>query len=106
MNGKVINRGRSLSRRRVHKDNSRRFECRDDGHLSYECPRNQLGPRERPNPKRARWRRPRWGSDAGGSQRVRGRQLGTGFVGPCDVSSYGRLFTDSKREIFRKKRIS
>lgn len=78
MNGKVLN-GRTLSasiaadngraaefiRRRVYKDKSRCYECGEEGHLSYECPKNQLGPRERPNPKRAR-RRAQGGGDGGG----------------------------------------
>ncbi|KAL2337310.1 hypothetical protein Fmac_011756 [Flemingia macrophylla] len=41
-------------RRRVYRDTSRCFECGADGHLSYDCPRNQLGPRLRPEPKRPR----------------------------------------------------
>lgn len=80
MNGKVLN-GRTLTasiasdngraaefiRRRVYKDKSRCYECGDAGHLSYECPKNQLGPRERPAPSKKgrrdgqqqrRWRRP------------------------------------------------
>ncbi|GAB4854990.1 hypothetical protein Ancab_023577 [Ancistrocladus abbreviatus] len=67
MNGKILN-GRTLTasiaadngratefiRRRVYKDKSRCYECGESGHLSYECPRNQLGPRERPVPKKGR----------------------------------------------------
>lgn len=67
MNGKILN-GRVLTasiandngrapefiRRRVYKDKSRCYECGEEGHLSYECPRNQLGPRERPAPKKGR----------------------------------------------------
>lgn len=67
MNKKILN-GRTISvsvaadngraaefiRRRVYKDKSRCYECGEGGHLSYECPMNQLGPRERPNPKRTR----------------------------------------------------
>ncbi|GLT66803.1 hypothetical protein SLA2020_391510 [Shorea laevis] len=67
MHGKVLN-GRTLSssiavdngrapefiRKRVYKDKSRCYECGDSGHLSYECPKNQLGPRERPIPKKGR----------------------------------------------------
>ncbi|KAF3780918.1 U11/U12 small nuclear ribonucleoprotein [Nymphaea thermarum] len=63
MQGKVLN-GRTLTasiavdngratefiRRKVYKDKSRCYECGDAGHLSYECPKNQLGPRERPPP--------------------------------------------------------
>uniref|UniRef100_A0A0D6R764 Uncharacterized protein n=1 Tax=Araucaria cunninghamii TaxID=56994 RepID=A0A0D6R764_ARACU len=41
-------------RRRVYKDKSRCYECGELGHLSYECPRNQLGVRERPVPKKRR----------------------------------------------------
>lgn len=44
-------------KKRVYKDKSRCYECGDEGHLSYECPRNQLGPRERPPPPKKRGRR-------------------------------------------------
>ncbi|XP_022134360.1 U11/U12 small nuclear ribonucleoprotein 31 kDa protein [Momordica charantia] len=85
MNGKILN-GRVLKaaiatdngraaefiRKRVYKDKSRCYECGAvDGHLSYECPRNQLGPRERPEPKRGRRggvgarHEEDWGSDGG-----------------------------------------
>lgn len=67
MNRKILN-GRTLTasiaadngrapefiKKRVYKDKSRCYECGGGGHLSYECPRNQLGPRERPVPKRER----------------------------------------------------
>ncbi|GMH11245.1 hypothetical protein Nepgr_013086 [Nepenthes gracilis] len=67
MNGKILN-GRTLNasiasdngraaefiRRRVYKDKSRCYECGECGHLSYECPKNQLGPRERPVAKKGR----------------------------------------------------
>ncbi|GLT93239.1 hypothetical protein SLE2022_110400 [Rubroshorea leprosula] len=67
MHGKVLN-GRTLSasiavdngrapefiRKRVFKEKSRCYECGDSGHLSYECPKNQLGPREGPIPKKGR----------------------------------------------------
>lgn len=79
MDRKVLN-GRTLSvsiaadngratefiRRRVYKDKSRCYECGEEGHLSYECPRNQLGPRDRPNPKRARRDAQRRGGGDGG----------------------------------------
>ncbi|PKA46628.1 Glycine-rich RNA-binding protein 4, mitochondrial [Apostasia shenzhenica] len=79
MNRRILN-GRTLSvsiasdngraaefiRRRVYKDKSRCYECGEEGHLSYECPRNQLGARERPNPKRSR-RGEQRGKGGGGS---------------------------------------
>ncbi|XP_073140410.1 U11/U12 small nuclear ribonucleoprotein 31 kDa protein [Henckelia pumila] len=41
-------------RKKVYKDKSRCYECGEEGHLSYECPKNFLGPRERPLVKKAR----------------------------------------------------
>lgn len=41
-------------RKRVYKDKSRCYECGEEGHLSYECPRNFLGARERPVAKKGR----------------------------------------------------
>ncbi|KAK9127494.1 hypothetical protein Syun_016291 [Stephania yunnanensis] len=78
MQGKILNKralkvsiaadnGRAAEfiRRRDYKDKSRCYECGEGGHLSYECPRNQLGPRERPPPgKRGR-------REGGGSGRWR-----------------------------------
>lgn len=61
INGKVLNsrtltasiaadngRAPEFIKRKVYKDKSRCYECGEGGHLSYECPKNQLGPRERP----------------------------------------------------------
>ncbi|KAI4332872.1 hypothetical protein L6164_017747 [Bauhinia variegata] len=67
MNRKILN-GRTLTasiasdngraaefiKKRIYRDKSRCYECGESGHLSYECPKNQLGPRERPAPKRGR----------------------------------------------------
>ncbi|KAL2892591.1 U11/U12 small nuclear ribonucleoprotein 31 kDa protein [Bienertia sinuspersici] len=67
MNGKILN-GRKLRasiaadngraaefiKRRYYEDKSRCYECGEEGHLSYECPRNLLGKRERPVPKKIR----------------------------------------------------
>lgn len=69
LNGKVLN-GRTLGasiaadngrapefiKKRVYKDKSRCYECGEGGHLSYECPRNKLGKRERPQPKSGGYR--------------------------------------------------
>lgn len=41
-------------RKKVYKDKSRCYECGEEGHLSYECPKNFLGPRERPPAKKGR----------------------------------------------------
>ncbi|CAL9007700.1 unnamed protein product [Prunus brigantina] len=79
MHGKILN-GRKLSasiasdngraaefiKKREYKDKSRCYECGEEGHLSYECPKNQLGPRERPPPKRVRR-----GGGGGGSAAAR-----------------------------------
>lgn len=81
MHGKVLN-GRTLSasiaadngrakefiRRREYRDKSRCYECGDEGHLSYECPRNQLGPRDRPAPSK-KSRRGGGGGRGGGAGR-------------------------------------
>ncbi|GMN50994.1 hypothetical protein TIFTF001_020152 [Ficus carica] len=78
MHGKILN-GRTLTasiasdngraaefiRKRVYRDKSRCYECGAEGHLSYECPKNQLGPRERPPPKRERARGNNWRRDNG-----------------------------------------
>ncbi|KAL8051697.1 hypothetical protein ABFX02_06G165100 [Erythranthe guttata] len=51
-------------RKKVYKDKSRCYECGEEGHLSYECPNNFLGPRERPVAKRGR----RSGGGGGGGE--------------------------------------
>eukprot|EP00245_Coleochaete_scutata_P005301 TRINITY_DN18756_c0_g1_i1.p1 TRINITY_DN18756_c0_g1~~TRINITY_DN18756_c0_g1_i1.p1 ORF type:complete len:227 (-),score=48.87 TRINITY_DN18756_c0_g1_i1:470-1150(-) len=61
MNGKVLNgrtikvtiakdngRAREFIKRKEYKDKSHCYECGEEGHLSYECPKNLLGARERP----------------------------------------------------------
>ncbi|KAI5085010.1 hypothetical protein GOP47_0001179 [Adiantum capillus-veneris] len=61
MDGKVLNkrtirasiavdngRAREFIKKRVYKDKSRCYECGEADHLSYECPKNVLGSRERP----------------------------------------------------------
>lgn len=39
-------------RRRNYPDKSRCYECGEEGHLSYKCPKNALGPREPPPKKK------------------------------------------------------
>ncbi|XP_047964891.1 U11/U12 small nuclear ribonucleoprotein 31 kDa protein [Salvia hispanica] len=77
MDGKILN-GRTLGasiaadngraaefiKKKVYRDKSRCYECGEEGHLSYECPRNFLGPRERPPP-------PKKGRRLGGEGRGR-----------------------------------
>jgi len=41
-------RAREFIKRKVYKDKSRCYECGEDGHLSYNCPKNALGDREKP----------------------------------------------------------
>ncbi|XP_050210488.1 U11/U12 small nuclear ribonucleoprotein 31 kDa protein [Mercurialis annua] len=78
MDKKILN-GRTLSasiaidngkaaqyiKKREYTDKSKCYECLALGHLSYECPRNQLGPRERPVEKRGRKR----GAGGGGGRK-------------------------------------
>lgn len=65
MDGKILNkrtlrvsiavdngRAREFIKKRVYKDKSRCYECGESDHLSYECPKNVLGIRERPIPKK------------------------------------------------------
>lgn len=51
-----INSGRALRfiEQRFYMDKTRCYECRESSDLSYECPKNQLGPKERPIPKHGR----------------------------------------------------
>lgn len=41
-------------RRKEYKDKSKCFECGEEGHLSYRCPRNSFGEREAPQKKKKR----------------------------------------------------
>ncbi|OVA06950.1 RNA recognition motif domain [Macleaya cordata] len=99
MQGKILNKrtlnvsiasdnGRAAEfiRRRVYTDKSKCYECGEDGHLSYECPRNQLGPRERPEPKRVRR-----GQGGSGFGRLRGND---DYAADGDESDVGERFED------------
>ncbi|KAL3678966.1 hypothetical protein R1sor_021922 [Riccia sorocarpa] len=81
MNAKILNkrtikvsiaadngRAREFIRRRIYKDKSRCYECGDEGHLSYECPKNQLGVRERPVSKKRR--KGQYPEDGGSAKQV------------------------------------
>lgn len=63
-------------RKRVYRDKSRCYECGVEGHLSYECPKNQLGARERPVPKRGR---KGWSGGGGGGGKEEGGGEGEGL---------------------------
>lgn len=49
-------RSREFIKRKEYPDKSRCFECGEEGHLSYRCPKNALGTRE-PPPKKSRIRK-------------------------------------------------
>ncbi|KAI5420564.1 hypothetical protein KIW84_044386 [Lathyrus oleraceus] len=55
------------------------YECGGHGHLSYECPKNQLGPRPRPQPKKPRrgfsGLRDRDGEEEGDEEEEEGGQI-------------------------------
>jgi len=55
-------RAREFIKRKVYTDKSRCWECGDFGHLSYKCPKNQLGDRIKPVKKEKR----RGGGGGGG----------------------------------------
>lgn len=61
-------RAKDFIKRRVYKDKSRCYECGETGHLSYRCPRNALGDREKPlkKPKRKKGQGDDGGRDDGG----------------------------------------
>lgn len=54
----AIDNGRSAEfiRRKSYPDKSRCYECGEDGHLSYKCPKNALGERD-PPPKKDKRRK-------------------------------------------------
>lgn len=47
-------RSREFIRKRTYQDKSKCYECGDEGHLSYECPKNTLGYRKPPPKKKKR----------------------------------------------------
>ena len=64
-------RTKEFIKRKVYKDKSRCYECGDSGHLSYNCPKNQLGDREKPlkKPKRRKSELGAKGRDKGGTEK-------------------------------------
>ncbi|KAM1028421.1 hypothetical protein COP1_041130 [Malus domestica] len=74
-------------RKRESKDKSRCYECGEEGHLSYECPKNQLEPKERPSSKRVR----RGGGGGGGGN---GNGGGVARVDEEEYDSGGEKFED------------
>ncbi|KAM2157458.1 hypothetical protein ACFX1R_043033 [Malus domestica] len=85
----VTDNGRAVEfiRKREYKDKSRCYECGEEGHLSYECPKNQLEPREQPSSKRVR----RGGGDGGGGNGNGGR---VALVDEEEYDSGGEKFED------------
>ncbi|KFK38418.1 hypothetical protein AALP_AA3G110700 [Arabis alpina] len=107
MEGKILN-GRKLTvsiaadngrasefiKKRVYKDKSRCYECGDEGHLSYECPRNQLGPRERPPPPKRR----------GGRKEEEGRDWSSlGVVEGFEEENWGSVVDNEAGERLRMR---
>ncbi len=45
-------RSREFIKKRIYTDKSKCYECGEDGHLSYECPKNTLGYRKPPPKKK------------------------------------------------------
>lgn len=102
INGKILNsrtltasiaadngRAPEFIRRRVYKDKSRCYECGEGGHLSYECPKNQLGPREHPQPSK-RGRREGRGGGGSGYRRSKEEEWG----GDDDETGGDEVFED------------
>lgn len=102
MDKKILN-GRTLSasiatdngraaefiKKKVYTDKSRCYECGEEGHLSYECPHNFLGPRERPPPPK----KGRRGGGGGGGE-SRGRNYDRDFDEEHDGEWEGEFDTD------------
>jgi U11/U12 small nuclear ribonucleoprotein 31 kDa protein len=90
MHGKILNgrritasiasdngRAKEFIRRREYKDKSKCYECGESGHLSYDCPKNQLGPRERPvsNKKSRRGAQKKGGDESDGGDETEGFEM-------------------------------
>ena len=50
-------RAKDFIRRKEYKDKSRCYECGEEGHLSYKCPKNKFGDREPPKKKPKKFRK-------------------------------------------------
>lgn len=113
MQGKILNgrtitaniatdngRAASFIKKRIYKDKSRCYECGEEGHLSYECPKNQLGPRERPVAKK--WQRRSEGEDeaAVGLEFYDG-----GWASVVDDGAQERLIMGEKGSKEKSKRV-
>lgn len=63
----AIDNGRSdefSATKKSYPDKSRCFECGEEGHLSYQCPKNALGSREKKAPRKKRLNRETDADDA------------------------------------------
>eukprot|EP00270_Netrium_digitus_P000234 TRINITY_DN10224_c0_g1_i1.p1 TRINITY_DN10224_c0_g1~~TRINITY_DN10224_c0_g1_i1.p1 ORF type:complete len:195 (-),score=39.72 TRINITY_DN10224_c0_g1_i1:79-663(-) len=111
MNGKLLNkrrlkvclatdngRTREFIKRREYKDKSRCYECGDGGHLSYECPRNQLGPREQPVAKRKRRGRGGASAEGGREGESHGQRQKTSLTGRVGASTQAEAAADDNEE--------
>ncbi|KAG6382374.1 hypothetical protein SASPL_157956 [Salvia splendens] len=110
MDGKILN-GRTLGasiaadngraaefiKKKVYRDKSRCYECGEEGHLSYECPRNFLGPRERPPPPK-KGRRAGGGGGEGRGGIWKGRRRGGGGEAAGGGGGEGRREEGEERE--------
>ncbi|KAL6131228.1 hypothetical protein ACLB2K_069604 [Fragaria x ananassa] len=122
MHGKILN-GRKLSasiaadngraaefiKKREYKDKSRCYECGDEGHLSYECPKNQLGPRERPPQKKPRRGGGGGGGRGGGEDEVEWESGGQRFeednwASVVDGGAGERLLSEEMEEEKKRKK--
>jgi len=50
-------RAREFIKKKIYTEKSRCYECGEEGHLSYKCPKNLLGDRQKPQAKQSKKRR-------------------------------------------------
>lgn len=118
MHGKILN-GRQVSasiasdngrakefiRRREYRDKSKCYECGELGHLSYDCPKNQLGPRERPVSKKKLRRGPqkKGGDESDGGDEVEGFEV-DGWASVVDTRGGDELASGMRESVEQMKK--